>query len=175
MLLSKDWTTTLGGYMSMDYSHAFIPMGDETYDVLYSQSESPCHVYDLHSAESIGDYNFDKVSYEPPYDTSELPFAGEESFEVLFLRNGERREALNQYQGKDVGEVKILTRNDLIKEEEMEPSTMNIDPFPEVYIEDILHPKYLEESSVLLWDKNRGRSSFDPKDDVLWSGPCVVK
>jgi hypothetical protein len=149
--------------MSMDCSHAFIPMGDGTYDVLYSQSESPRHVYDLRSAESIGADDFDRVSYEPPYDASELPFAGEESFEVLFLRNGERREALTQYQGKDVGEVKILRRNDLIKKEEMEPSTMNMDPPPEVYIEDILHPEYLEESLVLVWDKKRGRRVLTPR------------
>lgn len=82
---------------------------------------------------------------------------------------------MTQYQGKDVGEVKILWRNDLIKQEEREPATMNINPPPEVYIEDILHPEYLEETLVLVWDKKTSPPSFDPEDDVFWVGPYVVK
>jgi hypothetical protein len=37
MLLSRNWFATLGGFLSMDLTHAHIPMGDGTFDILYSQ------------------------------------------------------------------------------------------------------------------------------------------
>jgi hypothetical protein len=36
MLLSRSWSTTLGGFLSMDLTHAHIPMGDGTFEILYS-------------------------------------------------------------------------------------------------------------------------------------------
>jgi hypothetical protein len=47
MILSIDWVNELGGYMNLDFSHAFIPMGDSTYEVLYSRPESQHHVHCL--------------------------------------------------------------------------------------------------------------------------------
>jgi hypothetical protein len=36
MLLSRSWFTTLGGFLSMDLTHVHIPMGDGTFEILYS-------------------------------------------------------------------------------------------------------------------------------------------
>jgi hypothetical protein len=36
MLLSRSWSAALGGFLSMDLTHAHIPMGDGTFEVLYS-------------------------------------------------------------------------------------------------------------------------------------------
>jgi hypothetical protein len=52
---------------------------------------------------------------------------------------------------------------------------MDVDPPYEPYSEHILYPEYLEGNLVLVWDKGRGLPSFDPKDEVLWAGPCIVK
>jgi hypothetical protein len=135
-------------------------------------------VYDLHSTKSIWSDDFDIVSHEPPYDPSELPFVSEESFEVLFPKNDKYKEALAQHQDKEVGDVKLLKRGESIKQEEGEQvfkNTMDVIPPYEPFNEDILYPEYLEGSLVLVWDKRRGLPSFDPKDEVLWAGPCVVK
>jgi len=69
-------------------------------------------VYGLCSTDSIGSFDFDIVSHEPLYDPSELPFANEESFEVLFPNNDKYKEVLAQHQDKEVGEVKILKRGE---------------------------------------------------------------
>jgi hypothetical protein len=37
MLLSRSWSASLGGFLSMDLTHAHIPMGDGTFEVLYSR------------------------------------------------------------------------------------------------------------------------------------------
>jgi hypothetical protein len=37
MLLSRSWATTLGGFLSMDLTHAYIPMEDGTFEVLYNK------------------------------------------------------------------------------------------------------------------------------------------
>jgi len=36
MLLSRGWVVALGGFLSMDLTHAHIPMGDGTFEILYS-------------------------------------------------------------------------------------------------------------------------------------------
>jgi hypothetical protein len=37
MLLSRSWSTSLGGFLDMDLTHAHIPMGDGTFEILYSR------------------------------------------------------------------------------------------------------------------------------------------
>jgi hypothetical protein len=44
MLLSRKWVATLGGYLSMDLTHACIPMRDGTFNDLYSQPFMKTHV-----------------------------------------------------------------------------------------------------------------------------------
>jgi hypothetical protein len=36
MLLSRRWSTSLGGFLSMDLTHAHIPMGDGTFQIPYN-------------------------------------------------------------------------------------------------------------------------------------------
>jgi len=36
MLLLRNWVATLGGFLSMDLTHAYIPMEDGTFEVLYN-------------------------------------------------------------------------------------------------------------------------------------------
>jgi hypothetical protein len=44
MLLSRKWAATLGGYLSMDLTHAHIPMRYGTFDDLYHQPFMKIHV-----------------------------------------------------------------------------------------------------------------------------------
>jgi hypothetical protein len=36
MLLSRSWSAALGGFLSIDLTHAHIPMGDGTFQILYN-------------------------------------------------------------------------------------------------------------------------------------------
>ena len=35
MLLLRSWSAALGGFLRMDLTHAHLPMGDDTFEVLY--------------------------------------------------------------------------------------------------------------------------------------------
>jgi hypothetical protein len=37
MLFLRSWSSTLGGFLSMDLTHVHIPMEDGTFDILYSK------------------------------------------------------------------------------------------------------------------------------------------
>jgi hypothetical protein len=39
MLLLRSWVATLGGFLSMDLTHAYIPMEDGTFEVLYNRDQ----------------------------------------------------------------------------------------------------------------------------------------
>jgi hypothetical protein len=47
MLLSRSWDGTLGGFLRMDLTHAHIPIGDGTFEILYSRKVVKKHVMDL--------------------------------------------------------------------------------------------------------------------------------
>jgi hypothetical protein len=44
MLLSRNWAATLGGFLSMDLTYAYIPMEDGTFEVLYNRRATKVHV-----------------------------------------------------------------------------------------------------------------------------------
>jgi hypothetical protein len=49
MHFSRIWVATLGGFLSMDLTHAHISMGDDTFEILYSRQVVKKHVMDLFS------------------------------------------------------------------------------------------------------------------------------
>jgi hypothetical protein len=178
MLLSRNWANELGGYMNMDFSHASIPMGDGTYEVLYSQPESKHHVCFLNGTNAASDDEFDKISNDPPYHESEIPFENKEEFEVLFPRMNKYDKGLVGYYDKDVDEVKILQNDEQTQhtnKQQIIKIIQEVSPPPDLYIEDYPHIEYGEGSLVLLWDKKRGQPIYDPKDEILWVGPFIVK
>jgi hypothetical protein len=59
MLLSRSWVTTLGGFLSMDLTHVHIPMGDGTFEILYSRQVVKKHVMDPNHPDYHSDCEFD--------------------------------------------------------------------------------------------------------------------
>jgi len=59
MFLSRSWSTSLGGFLSMDLTHAHIPMGYGTFDILYNQHVAKNHVVDPNSPDywSVCEYD----------------------------------------------------------------------------------------------------------------------
>jgi hypothetical protein len=59
MLLSRSWYTTLGGFLSMDLTCAHIPMGDGTFEILYSQERFDRHVMDPNGPNYVSECDYD--------------------------------------------------------------------------------------------------------------------
>ena len=107
MLLSRSWSTTLGGFLSMDLTHAHIPMGDGTFETLYSQRVAKNHV-----ADPNGRYYYDVGPHIIEYDLSNLPFAQEDCIDTLLSKTDKYKDKLAKYQGKDPGSINILKKDE---------------------------------------------------------------
>jgi hypothetical protein len=59
MLLSRIWVVTLGSFLSMDLTHEHIPMGDGTFEILYSRQVVKKHVLDLNHPNYHSDCELD--------------------------------------------------------------------------------------------------------------------
>jgi hypothetical protein len=46
-ILSRSWSTALGGFLTMDLTHAHIPMGVGTFQILYNGEKVDRHMMDL--------------------------------------------------------------------------------------------------------------------------------
>jgi hypothetical protein len=47
ILFSRSWPATLSGFLNMDLTHVHIPMGDGTFDILYSRQVVKKHIMDI--------------------------------------------------------------------------------------------------------------------------------
>jgi hypothetical protein len=69
MFLSISWYANLGGFLCMDLTHAHIPMGDGTFDILYSRQVVEKHVMDLNHPDYHSECEFDVplqiIEYDP--------------------------------------------------------------------------------------------------------------
>jgi hypothetical protein len=63
MLLSRNWSAALGVFLSMELTHAHIPMGDDTFEVLYSRERADKHVTDPNCPDYTHEDEFDEVPY----------------------------------------------------------------------------------------------------------------
>jgi len=58
MFLSINWSTSLGGFLSMNLTHAHIPMGYGTSEILYSQEQAKNHVMDPNGPDYMNECDF---------------------------------------------------------------------------------------------------------------------
>jgi hypothetical protein len=82
MLLSRSWEATLGGFLSMDLTHAHIPMGDGTFKILYNREVSRKHVLDQNDPDYSSEDDFDEVPDTIEYDPRDLPFMQEDCIDT---------------------------------------------------------------------------------------------
>jgi hypothetical protein len=64
----------LGGFLSMDLTHTHIPMGDGTFEILYSRERAEKHVMDPNSPDYTSECDFDVPHQIIEYDPWDLPF-----------------------------------------------------------------------------------------------------
>ena len=89
MLLSRSWSAALGGFLSMDLTHAHTPMGDGTFEILYSREKDDKHVMNPNGPDYTSEDDFDEVSDTIDYDPWDLPFMQEEYIDMFLPRKNE--------------------------------------------------------------------------------------
>jgi hypothetical protein len=67
IILSRSWFVSLGGFLSMEITLEHIPMGDVTFEALYSQERADKHVTDPNGHDYTSEYEFDEVPYTIEY------------------------------------------------------------------------------------------------------------
>jgi len=97
MLLSRSWPATLGGFLSMDPTHAHIPMGDGTFKIMYNQPVVENHVVYPNSPDYWSDCEYDMTPHVIEYDPWDLPFSKEYCIETLLLNTDTYKDKLVKY------------------------------------------------------------------------------
>jgi hypothetical protein len=59
MFLSRTWSSALGGFLSMNLTHAYIPMGDGTYEILHNREKKDTHVMNLRGPSYVSEHYHD--------------------------------------------------------------------------------------------------------------------
>ena len=100
----------LDHFLSMDLSHAHIPMGNDTFEILYSRERADKHVMDLNGPYYTSEGEFDEVLDTIEYDPWDLPFMQEDCIDTLLPRKYEYNEKLKEFQGKESRSIQILKK-----------------------------------------------------------------
>jgi hypothetical protein len=112
ILLSRCWSTTIGGFVSMDLTHAQIPMREISFEILYSWHVIKKHVMDPNHLDYHSDCQYDVPHRIVEYDPSDFPFAQEDCIDTFLPRTDEYKENIAKYQGKDPSSIKILKKDE---------------------------------------------------------------
>jgi hypothetical protein len=105
MLLLRSWYASLGGFLSMDLTHTHIPMGDGTFELLYSREQAKKHVMDPNGHDYMSECDFDVPHHIIEYDPWDLHFVQEDCIDTLLPRTNEYKEKLANFQGKESSSI----------------------------------------------------------------------
>jgi hypothetical protein len=112
MILSRIYSTTLGVLFSMDLTHAHIPMGDGTFQILYNREKNDRLVMDPDGHDYAYEYDYDVLPHTIEYDSSKLPFMKEDSIDMTLPWTDQYKEKLAKYHGKEPRSIQILKKED---------------------------------------------------------------
>jgi len=85
----------------MDLTHAYIPMEDGTFEVLYNRLESKEHVIQWDHPNHINDNEFVEEPLPIEYDPHDLAFMQEDCIDTILPRTHECKEKLTKFQAKE--------------------------------------------------------------------------
>jgi hypothetical protein len=125
MVLSRTWSLALGGFLSMNLTHAYIPMGDGTYEILHNMEKKDTHVMNLRGPNYVSEHYHDIPPQIIEYDPSELPFMKEDAVEMFLPWTNKKKTA--QYHRKETELIHIIQRED-VKNKEFIEDTIHIEP-----------------------------------------------
>jgi hypothetical protein len=112
MILSRSWSTGLRAFLSMDLTHAHVPMGDEIFQIIYNREKVDRHVMDPDGIDYVNECDYDVLSQTIEYDPSELPFFQEDSIDTLLPWTCQYKDKLAKYHGKETWSIQTLKKED---------------------------------------------------------------
>jgi hypothetical protein len=59
IILSRTWSSSLGGFLRINLTHAYIPMGDGMYEILHNMEKKDTHVMDLRGPNYVSEHYHD--------------------------------------------------------------------------------------------------------------------
>jgi hypothetical protein len=156
-----------------------IPMGDGTFEILYSQHVAKNHVIDPNSPDYWSDCEYDVTPQVIEYDPWDLPFAQEDCIDTLFPKTDKYKEKLVKYQGKDPEihqDTQIRMRERRIKSENKLSNIWSKQILPHNLTLNIYHMlNLMKETLHSCGIKRKGKPKYDKKSEILWLGPYIVK
>jgi hypothetical protein len=158
----------------MSITHAYIPTRDGTYEILHSREKNDKHVIDPSGPNYVNKHDYDVPPQIIEYAPYELPFIHEDSIEMFLPWTDEYKEKLAKYHGKESGSIHILKKEDEEREKTIK-GMFNTEPPSYPYIESIPCINFNEGSLVLMWDKRKGKPTYDQRDGNSWFGPYMLR
>jgi len=77
MLLSRSRYYSIWGFLSMNLTHSYIPMGNGTFQILYRQEKNDKHVMDPNGPDYVNKCDYDVPQHIIEYHPSAFPFMKE--------------------------------------------------------------------------------------------------
>jgi hypothetical protein len=105
ILLSRTWSSSLGGFLSMKLTHEYIPMGEGTYGILHNMDKKYTHVMDLRGPNYVIEHYYDMPPEVFEYDPSKLPFI------QMFLPWKDKKKSIKCH-GKEPRPIHIMQEED---------------------------------------------------------------
>jgi hypothetical protein len=100
MILLRIWSSSLGGFLSMNLTHAYIPMGDGMYEILHNREKKDTHVMDLRAPNYVSEHYYHMPPKVIEYDPSKLPFMQEETINMFLPWKDKKKTAkLSMFHG----------------------------------------------------------------------------
>jgi hypothetical protein len=101
----------------------------------------------------------------------------EDWIDTLLPRKYEYKEKFAKFQGKELGSIHILKKQDKISKEHEEAiiNAVNMEPPSYPYIKNIPYINYNEESLTFMGDKRKENPKYDQKDGNAWIGTYIIK
>jgi hypothetical protein len=127
MILSRSWSTSLGGFLRMDLTHAHIPMGDGTFKILYNREKVDRHMMDLDGPDYSSECDYDILLKTIEYGPSKIHFMQDESIDMLLPWIDQYKNKLSKYHGKEPSSIQILKKGDE-KHQEIIKDVVDIEP-----------------------------------------------
>jgi len=97
MIFSKSWVATLGDFLIIDLIHAHIPMGDGTFEIMYSRQVVKKQVMDLNHPYYHSYCELDVTQHIIEYDPLDFSFTQEDCIDTLLPRTDKYKEKLAEF------------------------------------------------------------------------------
>jgi hypothetical protein len=113
MLLSRKFSSMLGGTLEMDITYINVPMNDGTISRLPNVTMTRIHVQQISDPVKADKAHEPILEILPEFSPDDMPFTTKEYFDqIQWLKRENYHQLLDKYKDKEVGAVKLLKKGE---------------------------------------------------------------